>query len=141
MSNKEEIKSLLDKNPKYKQDLFKRGFLITSNKNIDDKEYPFYGLWKKESLGQYEVYLHPKQDLYKYEYKEKIFFLIGHAYNPYTMEIDEIKILEKIANNSDAQDKSYFDAINEITGLFIFGYVENYRLRGNAGRLLWNCKK
>lgn len=129
MSNKEEIKNLLDKNPKYKQDLFKRGFLITSNKNIDDKEYPFYGLWKKENLGQYEVYLHPKQDLYKYEYKEKIFFLIGHAYNPYTMEIDEIKILEKIANNSDAQDKSYFDAINEITGLFIFGYVKNEKLQ------------
>ena len=54
MSNKEEIRSLLGKNPKYKQDLFKRGFLITSNKNIDDKEYPFYDLWKKENLGEYD---------------------------------------------------------------------------------------
>ena len=77
--NKEEMKQILDQNPKYKVDLFKRGFLITNDGSINLSEYPFYDNWSKQELGDYFVYIHNKQKLYTYEEQEKLFFLIGHA--------------------------------------------------------------
>lgn len=129
MQNIEGIKQIMEEYPQYKSDLFKRGFLITSNKDLDDNQYPFFGIWDKKDIGIYSVYIHEKQNLYTYEYNEKIFFLIGHAYNPFTMETDEYSILEKIAKNSYSGSKQYFDCINELTGLFIFGYVQNEKIQ------------
>jgi hypothetical protein len=54
----------------------------------------------------------------------KTLFLIGHAYNPFTMEYEEIKILQYIDDAYQKGKSTYLDAIDELTGLFILGYLE-----------------
>ena len=127
--NKEEMKQILDQNPKYKVDLFKRGFLITNDGSINLSEYPFYDNWSKQELGDYFVYIHNKQKLYTYEEQEKLFFLIGHAYNPFTLEIDEINILKNISQKSINGEKDYFELISELTGVFLCGFIENKKIQ------------
>lgn len=123
--NTKEMIELLAQYPKYRNDIFKRGFLITNNTNINKTEYPFYGNWKVKEVQDYRFYIHEKQNLYTYEYGKKTFFLVGHAYNPFTMEIDEVSILKKISSCYQESTEEYFDAINELTGLFILGFIEN----------------
>lgn len=120
-----EMIELLKQYTKYKNDIFKRGFLITNDTNINKQQYPFYDNWDVKEVQDYIFYIQEKQNLYIYEEGEKSFFLIGHAYNPFTMEIDEISILEKISNNYFKSRSDYFDSINELTGLFIIGVIEN----------------
>lgn len=127
--NKEEMKQILDQNPKYKVDLFKRGFLITNDGSINLSEYPFYDNWSKQELGDYFVYIHNKQKLYTYEEQGKLFFLIGHAYNPFTLEIDEINILKNISQKSINGEKDYFELISELTGVFLCGFIENKKIQ------------
>ncbi len=118
---------LLDIKPELRENLFIRGFLITSNNEVMNhkEEYPFYNNWNFTQVDDYVIATHNKVNMYKFKNKEKTFFLIGHAYNPFTMETDEVKILEKIALAYDENINTYYDAIDEITGLFIFGYIES----------------
>jgi hypothetical protein len=118
------LKELLDDNVQYQNALFKRGFLITSKRDININEYPFYDNWGVTEIGVYSFIVHKNQSLYTLKANNRTYFLIGHAYNPFTMETDEVKILEKIACNAEISDEKYFDAINELTGLFLFGYIE-----------------
>jgi hypothetical protein len=40
-----EMENLLNDNHEYRDMLYRRGFLITTNKCIDIKKYPFYEKW------------------------------------------------------------------------------------------------
>lgn len=124
MENKNEIIALLEKYPEYRDDIFKRGFLIT-NDDIDENQYPFYGVWKVINVNTYKIYIHKKQNIYFFEDGNRIFFLIGHAYNPYTMEYEETSILKHISTSYNKSRNSYYDSINELTGLFIVGFIQN----------------
>lgn len=127
--NTKEMIELLDQYPQYRNDIFKRGFLITNDTNISLKEYPFYDNWDIKKIHNFIFYLHKKQKLYIYDNGEKVFFLIGHAYNPFTMEIDEVSILKKISDNYKCSKKQYFNCINELTGIFTLGFFDNEKLQ------------
>lgn len=119
------LKQLLDSNPQYQSFIFKRGFLITNNKNLNLTEYPFYNNWNVSEIGMYSFITHKNQTIYTFKINYRVYFLIGHAYNPFTMEINEFNILRKIASAAEDSDEKYFEEINELTGLFLFGYIEN----------------
>ena len=76
--------------------------------------------------GGYYSYCHNAQKVTVYEKEGRSYFLCGQAYNPFTMEIDEEKILARIADAHDTSD--YQDRIDELTGLFVIGVIENNKV-------------
>ncbi len=64
--DKNEFKNLLDAREDLQSDLFIRGFLITDDKNIDDKVFPFYGNWNKSQQGKFIFYSHKLTGVFTY---------------------------------------------------------------------------
>jgi hypothetical protein len=101
--------------------LFIRAFLLTDRKLENINEFPFYGNWKTEEHSGYYFMAHQLAGMHVYESGNNSFFIFGHAYNPFTMEIDETVILERIASAYGTED--YIDRINELTGVFVYGSI------------------
>ena len=115
------VKSILDEKPALRQYLFVRGFLMSS-KAQKEQGYPFYGAWTHTEFSGYHFYVHPEQKLHIVSGTERSCFLIGHAYNPFTMEYSEGKMLQQMA---DSDRDALYRLLNELTGVFTFGYVEH----------------
>lgn len=124
---KTEFINMLEKNPELKKDLFIRGFLITDKKINDVSGFPFYGNWEvKESSGYYFM-AHNLTGMHLYVTDEgNTFFIMGHAYNPFTKEYEEQKILAHIAEAYGTSD--YMERVNDITGVFVYGCIVNGKL-------------
>ena len=105
--------------------LFRRGFLMT-NADVDVSKFPFYGHWNVTPVGEYKAYTHELQKVTTYEKKGRTFFLFGHAYNPFTMKIDEQDILSRIAEAYLTME--YQDRIDEITGVYVLGVVDGSKI-------------
>lgn len=115
-----EFIEVLEKNPELKKDLFIRGFLITSKKIKNLTEFPFYGNWKVEEHNGFYFMAHKLTGMHVYTANNgNIFFIMGHAYNPFTKEYEEKKILENIAETYGTSE--YLERINDITGVFVYG--------------------
>ena len=121
------IKEILANNEDLKKFLFIRGFLATTNKNINDTLFPFYGAWKLTEKKGIRFYTHPFTGVHFVESESSILFLFGHAYNPFTMETDETVILERISKHLGEPD--FYDYVDEITGVFVFGVIENDQIK------------
>lgn len=115
------VKTILEQHEHLKDLLFVRGFLLTDNEAVPEDGYPFYGSWKCEKHGVYAFWTHPKTGIHVIKHEDKCFFLLGHAYNPFTMEIDENVVLKRIAEHYGKAD--YYDYINELTGVFVYGVL------------------
>ena len=125
--DKTEFLQMLDKNIEMRKDLFIRGFLLTDRKIEDLEVFPFYGNWRLEQHGGYYFMAHTLAGMHVYETEDgKVFFLYGHAYNPFTMEIDEIEILKHIAEAYGTKD--YIERIHDITGVFVYGSIIDGRV-------------
>lgn len=120
--NTQQMKELLDTNEQFREFLYVRGFCIT-DQELELSQYPFYGIWKRYSMGQFYVYVHPKKNVYFYSCAKRIYFLIGHAYDPFSNLIDESQILERASRSNDV-----WSATNDLTGVFCFGYTEGLDL-------------
>lgn len=119
-----QVKEILEQRAELREFLFARGFLLTNDPDISGEGYPFYGAWKCEKHETYYFWTHPKTELHTYECEGKIFFLFGHAYNPFTMEISEAAILEKLsAAYADSMD-AFLRLCDELTGIFLLGFIE-----------------
>lgn len=106
--------------------LFEKGYLIT-NKQINDLDvFPFYGNWNETKVGSYYFYVHKNAKLFLYQNEGLNCFLVGHAYNPFSMEIDEVNILETIADKYSSG--KWLDELNELTGVFVLGIIENDKI-------------
>ena len=117
---KREFLAMLDRHPDLKKDLFIRGFLITSKKIDNTDEFPFYGNWLVEEHKGFYFMAHSLTGMHIYEDADgRVFFLLGHAYDPFIMEIDENRILAHIAAAFGTEE--YENRIAEITGVFVFG--------------------
>ena len=130
-NNIKELKNMFEENKELQELLFIRGFLLTDDKNINVEVFPFYANWNKLKIDdRYDIYVHKKQKATIIEVNGNKFFLLGHAYNPFTMEYKENKILQRIgeAYNTDR----FQDYIDELTGVFVFGYVVDGQLEFEA---------
>ena len=113
-----EITEVLEKHVELRDKLYCRGFLLT-NGQPDEKAYPFYGLWNKQTVFDgMTLLVHPKQTAYIYDN----LLLVGHAYNPFTMEHDENEILKRLSEKTDKDD--FFDAVSELTGVFTLVWTD-----------------
>ena len=113
--------SMLDNRKDLQRYLFCRGFMLT-NSEVNLSAFPFYGHWKNTQIGAYLAYTHELQKVTTCSAGGREFFLFGHAYNPFTMEIEEKKILERIAGAYGTED--YQNRLAEITGVYVFGVIE-----------------
>lgn len=119
---KEQFVNMLEQHPQLKEDLFIRGFLITNRTDLNLETFPFYGNWTVSRSGGFQFITHPLTGAHIYQVdKSHTFFLMGHAYNPFTMEIDEVRILKRIADSYGTGQ--YVKRINELTGVFVYGCI------------------
>lgn len=114
--------SMLEKHPQLRRDLFIRGFLVTEHDISDMEQFPFYGNWRKEQHGGWYFMAHALTGMHIHEDDQgKVFFLMGHAYDPFAMEHREENILRTLAEayGTDA----YMERIHDLTGIFVLGSV------------------
>lgn len=112
--------------------LCERGFYITDSneKNI----LPHFAFWNVTSVSGFAFYIHPNQALYLEKTEGGTFFLIGHAYNPYTDAISEEIILKELARAEQQGKTAYLEYVNTITGVFLLGKIEH-----NGISILLDC--
>ncbi len=116
-----ELNSLLGERSDLQPYLFCRGFLIT-DQNVDLGSFPFFGNWDRRPIREgYCAFTHRLGRTTVYDTPERSFVLCGHAYNPFTMEIDEERILAHIAESYGTE--RYWDRIHELTGVFVYAVI------------------
>lgn len=124
---KKDFLKMLNNNSNLKKDLFIRGFLITNKRIEDISDFPFYGNWRVIESSGYYFMAHNLTGMHMYVTEEgNTFFIMGHAYNPFTMEYSEEKILAHIADSYGTSD--YIERINDITGVFVYGAIIDGKL-------------
>lgn len=123
------IKENIERFPEYKSSIFEQGFLIT-NQNLTVRDaFPFFGNWRQEILSDsFHIWLHCRQKLYAMEKNGITYFLIGHAYDPFSNQADEIDILRTLAEQSQGSFELGLQTINNLTGLFVFGMIAGERM-------------
>lgn len=124
---KEEIKSTLDQNPRYREMLFRRGYLLT-DATVDENVYPFYGIWKHSIIGRYSLYVQEKQTYFIRSEDEVSVAIIGHAYNPFDMQWDENELCADLLNAYKGGLENYFDKVSELTGLHVIILFDGERI-------------
>ena len=113
--NLNDIKEILNRTPELKTKIFARGFLLT-DADIDENSYPFYGLWNNNPVQDFTLMVSPEQTCYVEMLDGETLAMVGHAYNPYTMESDEKSILKNLLRKQN--EKEFFEYFNELTGIF-----------------------
>lgn len=134
MNKANEIRNILDEHKQYREALFCRGYLITTQTIQDLKMYPFYGLWKKTKCGHLKdgkdvhIYYHQLQDYSSIEQEGVTISIIGHAYNPFDMKFQESTILKDCFDAYQKSKEAFFDKISELTGIHLIAINDNNRL-------------
>lgn len=120
------LKYILEGKPHVQKHLFDKGYLITDASIVNSMDYPFYGNWTETTVGDYHFWTHEGATLYTHCFEKRILFLLGHAYNPYTMQWKETDILQSLGQ-AYGTDR-YMDIVNELTGIFLLGVVSGKEL-------------
>lgn len=119
------VRENIDVFPEYKTALFEQGFLITNQELSLESAFPFLGNWREETLSEhYHIWLHCRQKLYVINRDGIVFFLIGHAYDPFARQWDENEILRTLAEQSQGDFERGIPKINDLTGLFVLGMID-----------------
>ncbi len=124
--SKESIIESMNKRADLRKFLFIRGFLLTDNQEISGTGFPFYSEWSHSILHGFSFWCHKLTGFHYYEENNVLFFLFGHSYNPFTMEIDEILQLKRIGEHFG--DPDFYDYVDELTGIFVFGVISGERV-------------
>lgn len=120
---RERVKKIVIDHPELREKLYARGFLFTDS-IVDEKEYPFYGEWKKNNIDKFTLLLAKGQNGWIEKKDGKTFIIIGHAYNPFSMCSEEREILIKLLSVVFLSEE-FWDELNKLTGVFTFIAVEN----------------
>ncbi len=121
---KESLVETLDKRADFRRLLFPYGFVITDDGDVQNSSFPFYGNWNESAVGAYRFIVRKEQTFFTFQTGGRVFFLIGHAYDPFVYEADE-NVLLKNAAQAYAQNKdAYQDVLNDWTGVYVTGIVE-----------------
>ena len=122
-----EIKQVIETNEDLKKFLFIRGFVVTDNAELNVDGFPFYGQWKHNEIDGIHFWTHPLTGFHFVRNgTDNAAFILGHAYNPYTMEIDENTILKRILSAYGTDE--FYDHIDEITGVFVVGILNRGKI-------------
>ena len=122
------IQAVLDENEDLRDFLFIRGFLLTDDPAVRREGYPFFGAWNCEQHGAFYFWTHRKTWLHTCEAEGKTFFLLGHAYDPYTMEYEEARILDQLSKAWLESRDEFLRLCDELTGVFMLGVIDGHEL-------------
>jgi hypothetical protein len=114
--NKADIQKTLKENPDLKSKLFERGFFFTDD-NVNEKAYPFYGMWKKEYMKGYTLMVSEKQNYYIDGCENCTYVLVGHAYDPVDSLSQELDILHQL-QKAGFLSGEFWTRFNNLTGIF-----------------------
>lgn len=107
--------------------LYVSGYLLTSNQNVAKKNIGIdWDKWKNCFFDSYVLFVHPEQKFFSLKEGERWFLLIGHAYNPFTMEADENELLRNLSKLYEKGE--YRDYLDQFTGLFCFIVIDRKKL-------------
>ena len=102
----------ITKTKNLREKLFSMGFLATDSGNAFEHVMSYLEDWNRFKVENCIILIHPKQHCHIYGNR----ILIGHAYNPFTMETNEEKMLAELNE----------DSLNQLTGIFtILEVTEN----------------
>lgn len=113
------IKDRLDTDKQYRRLLFPRAYIFTDAELGSLQEYPFYDDWDRISIGKYRLLVHRPARAYFYADGNAELALVGHAYNPFTGEIDEQEIARGLVSAYSEDMQKFFDKLDELTGVFV----------------------
>ena len=103
------VKANIERFPEYKSSIFEQGFLITNQDLTISDEYPFFDNWRQEPLsGSFKIWIHCRQKLYVTSQNGITYFLIGHAYDPFSDQADEMDILRPLQTRRRAASRWAF---------------------------------
>ncbi|MBQ6272831.1 MAG: hypothetical protein IJK63_01250 [Oscillospiraceae bacterium] len=112
----------------WKDELYVRGYLLTDDAEIFSRNI---GLdrdkWAVSRLGSYYLYVSRKETFYVHESEGGLFVLVGHAYNPFSMEHDESAILRSLVLTY-GNTPAYRDTFDQLTGIFAYFIIEGNRI-------------
>lgn len=112
--------------------LCERGFfVVNSDKKIMPSEFEN---WNRTSVLGFEFYVHPGQKFFYKITESMAYFIIGHAYNPYTDAISEEVVLRELIQADRGGKGMFIDYVNSLTGIFLLGKIER-----NAISILLDC--
>ena len=117
------LKETLDNRPDMQAYLFCRGFLVT-DQQLDMAVYPFYGNWSEKKVGAYHLYHHKEKKVTIYESDECVYYLIGHAYDPFSLISDETELLKRMSLAT-----LKWEETNTWTGIYCVGIVTGKRIQ------------
>ena len=119
------LKEQLDQKIECRNLLYRRGYLITERCDLNLSVYPFYDNWTINSItDRFNLYLHKEQHFYSQTESGVTALLIGHAYNPFTMEFDENIILKDCIHAYINGDSDFFDKVSELTGIHLIAIFD-----------------
>lgn len=123
------IEEHIEEFPEYKPSIFEQGFVMSNCRcNIENK-FPFFENWREvEICGNVFLYVHVNQKVFWVEKDGYVYFLIGHAYDPFEYEWDENRILQRFAEITNGDFQKGIELIYDWTGLFVFGVIHNEAL-------------
>ncbi len=117
------LKQRLNSKPQLQHLLLRRGFLITQQ-TMPSTQFPFYGNWNSVTIANYTLMCHKDSTMFHYTNQGVTHFLMGHCYNPFTMEHREDVQLKAVAESLDKGKEEYFNAISQLTGIFVVGWFD-----------------
>ncbi len=114
------LREQLDRKSEYRKFLYRRGYLITNRSDIDIASYPFYGNWDiKPITDKLNLYVHKEQHSYIQTADGVTALLVGHAYNPFSMDISEDSLLLDCIASYKKSLNDFFDKVSELTGIHL----------------------
>ncbi len=128
MVSRQDIERIIKQRPEFVDLVFQRGYLVSTS-DVNLSEIPFCRKWRREQFGSFFFWLHPNTDFFYETSNGKFFFIIGHAYNPVKMLYSERDILKDISVSFDKSNSAYQEAIDELTGIFLTGVIEETNIR------------
>lgn len=130
------MKELLEAYPQYREKLYIRGFLL-ADRETDANAYPFYGKWNCMDFAGRMLLVHSLQKAYVFNSEKMSMALIGHAYNPFTMQSDEEIIISELAELVSENEEKFWNKFNELTGTFtLIWFDEKLHIVGDASGMM-----
>jgi hypothetical protein len=108
----------------WNKSLYTYGYLLTTGGNYAEQRLPELAGWQRTAIRGYDLFVHPEQKYFCYESSDRTFLLVGHAYDPFSMEVDEEKLLQSLASFEFESDE-FRDRFDQITGVFFFAAIDD----------------
>ncbi|MBO4848178.1 MAG: hypothetical protein J5586_03395 [Clostridia bacterium] len=107
----------------WSKSLYTFGYLLTDDPGQATERLAFLNEWKSKFVNGYTLFVHNEQKFYICEKSDRTFLLVGHAYNPFSMERDENDILKHLSDFAYGSER-YRDYFDQLTGVFFFAVID-----------------